>query len=170
MAIPLNDNIATRSNKPADSRVMDFAGGISVPYASIAAAKSAIDPFYRCQYLTVWAQAANGDPLEYWWRVDTTDASLEPKGKESYTLNTDGSLLLLPQYNYEDIVVLPTNNIANLMIGTTSGGGELEPGTAILANTAYKLGGSSLGYLTSATSIFFTGVATGTKILIYKKY
>lgn len=169
MAIPLNDNIATRSNKPSDSRVMDFAGGLSVPFASVAAALSAINSAYRCLYLTIWAKASNGDPLEYWWKNDLTDGSLEPKNKESITLNGDSSLTLLPGYNYQDIIVVPTSTLTNLKIGTTNGGGELEPGTAVTAGATYKLAGS-LGYITSSTSLFFAGILTGTKILIYKKF
>lgn len=169
MAIPLNDNVATRSNKPTDSRFMDFAGGISTPYASIAAAKSAIDPFYRYQYLTIWAKAPNGDPLEYWWRVDTTDASLEPKNKESYTLNSDGALNMIPGYNYTSVVVIPTNNLPNLKIGLTDGGGEIEPGAIVTAGTAYNLTGS-LGLYTINTALFFGNIAAGTKIILYKTF
>lgn len=170
MAIPLNDNIATRSNKPTDSRAMDFAGGVSAPFASIAAAISAINVAYRYQFLSIWAKAANGDSLEYWWRVDTTDASLEPRTKESYTFNSDNSVILSAGYNYGDIIIIPTNNISNLQIGTTPGGSEISPSTAILTtDPPYKIS-STLGYLKANTTIYFTGLVTGTKILIYKAF
>lgn len=166
MSITLNDNISTHAPKPIEARSMDFSGGISVPYATLAAAKAAILSAYRHQYLTVWVIAANGDPLEYWWRADTTDASLEPKNKESFTLNADGSIVLNPPYRYGEIVVLPTNNLANLQIGTTVGGTDMEPGIAVTAGNAYTF--SSVGYINSAKTIYFTGLATGTKILAYK--
>lgn len=168
MSVTLNDNISTHAPKPIEARSMDFSGGISIPYASLAAAKTAIPSAYRHQYLTIWVLATNGDPLEYWWRADTTDASLEPKNKESFTLNTDGSIVLNPPYRYGDIIVIVTNNIATLKIGTTVGGGELEPGAAVTTTTPYTF--SSVGYVGSARTIYFTGVTTGTKILVYKNF
>lgn len=168
MATTLNDNVAVHADKPIDARSMDFAGGISVPFANIAAANAAVNQAFRYQYLTVWILAANGDPIEHWWRADTNDSSLEPKDTESYTFNTDASISLKAGYNYQEFVVLPTTNIANLQIGTTLGGNDLEAGSAVLAGTSYKLG--NLSYPTSTTSIFFTGLSTGTKIRVYKKF
>lgn len=169
MSTPQNDNFQIRAPKPAESKIMDFAGGASTPYANVAAAIAAIASAYRWKYLTVWAFAANGDPLEYWWKNDLLDASLETKSKDSITLTTDGSITLLPGYNYQDIIVLPTSNLTALKIGTSSGAGDLEPGAAVTGGAAYKLA-STLNYIAASTNIFFTGITSSTKILVYKKF
>lgn len=168
MAILFNDNFQTRANKPTDSRYMDYSGGQGIPYASVAAAVSAVLAAYRYQYLTVWALAPNGDPLLYWWRADTTDASLEPKDKESYTLNATGTITMIAPYYVYSISVQPTNNIANLQIGTTIGGTDLEPGTAVNAGTTYTLAYGAR--ILTNTTIFLTGLATGTKVIVDKKF
>lgn len=168
MAIVFNDNLAINAPKEIDARKMNFTGGASVPYASVAAAVAAIPSAYRHLYLTIWALAANGDPLQYWWQADLTDASLVPKNKESYTLNSDGSITFAAPYLFTHLVVLPTNNLTTLKIGTTNGGGEYEPGTAVGAGTSYTL---SLGeYSIAGTTVWFNGLATGTKILAYKHF
>lgn len=168
MAITFNDNFAINAPKPIEAKNMDFAGGQSVPFASTAAAITAILAAYRYQYLTIWALAANSDPLEYWWRADTTDASLEPKSKESYTLNANGSITMIAPYHILSISVQPTNVLSALQIGTTTGGNDLEPGTAVSAGGTYTLSYNSR--ILSNTTIFFTGVATGTKIIVDKKF
>lgn len=167
MAITLNDNVSTHAPKPIDARNMDFSGGSAIPFSSVAAALTAVPSAFRHQYLTLWALAPNGDPLEYWFRQDTQDSSLEPKSKESYTLSTDGTIVLKPPYKYDSIVVLPTVNITTLKIGTSSGAGDLEPGTAVLAGSTYTLGYNQ--YVGANTTIFFTGLTANTKILAYKK-
>lgn len=169
MSSPQNDNFQVRAPKPIESKIMDFAGGASTPYANIAAANAAILSAYRWKYLTIWAFAANGDPLEYWWKNDLLDASLEPKNKDSVTLTTDGSIALLPGYNYQDIIVIPTSGLSALKIGTSSGAGDLEPGAAVTGGASYKLA-STLGYITTSTNIFFSGITSNSKVLIYKKF
>lgn len=168
MSIPYNDNADIRAPKPIDARTMTISGGTAIPYASVAAANAAILLAYRCQYLTVWV-LMNSDPTLYWYRASTADIALEPKEKESYTLSADGSITLNPPYRIEGIVVLPTNNITNLQVGTTSGGIDLEPGSGpITAGSSYTL--NYFPYITTATPIFFTGITTGTKIIVYKKF
>lgn len=168
MAIIFNDNLQINAPKPIDAKNMNFSGGAAIPYASVAAAISAIPSAYRHLYLTVWALAANGDALQYWWQIDLTDASLVPKDKESYTLNSDGSITFAAPYLFTHLVVLPTNNLSALKIGTTNGGGEYEPGAVVNAGTSYTL---SLGqYAISGTTIWFNGLASGTKILAYKHF
>lgn len=167
MPVVINDTISVHAPKPNDFRFMDFQGGISLPFTSSSAAISAVPQAYRYQYLTLWALAANGDPLEYWWRADTTDGSLEPKSKESYTLNTSGSITFNPPYRLEGVVVIPTSSLATLTIGLTNGGGELEPGAAVANGAAYNL---SLGqFVNTPLTLYFGGLASGTKIIFYKK-
>lgn len=168
MPITLNDNAAVHANKPIDSRYMNYLSGSSSPWASAAAAIAGIPSAYRYQFLTVLAQAANGDVLEYWWRVDTTDGSLEPKNKESVTLNANGSITLGAGYYYGSIIVLPTTSITSLQIGSTSGGTDYEAGQNVAGGTAYSLSWNA--FVATNTSIFFTNITTGTKIVSYKTF
>lgn len=52
--------------------------GANVPYASVAAANLAVNVAYRYRGKTVLVDDGSG-AREYWWRVDTQDASLVPK-------------------------------------------------------------------------------------------
>lgn len=167
MAITLNDNISTHAPKPVEARSMDFQSGSAIPFANIAAALTAVIQAFRHQYLTIWALAANGDPLEYWWRTGTSDGALEPKSKESVTLDTDGFITLLSGYKYDTFVVLPTNTLSNLIIGTSNGGTDIEPGAPVSAGVPYVL--SYPKYVTTNTPLYFGGLAAGTKIIAYKK-
>jgi hypothetical protein len=53
MATVINDNFKLQAPKPIESRYAKFAGGISIPYASVAEANSLIPMAYRYQGLTV---------------------------------------------------------------------------------------------------------------------
>lgn len=167
MAITVNDNFQVNSPKGIDAKYSKFSGGTYQPWASSAEAISNIVSAYRYQYLTVLC-LMNGDPIEYWWRIDTTDASLEPKNKESYTLNGTGTITLGAGYLYKTIVVLPTTTISNLQIGTTLGGTDIEPGAAVTGGTAYVLDYPT--YTASSKTLYFTNPTSGTKILLYKTF
>ena len=52
--------------------------GVTTPYASVAAAIAAVNIAYRYRGKTVLIDTGTG-LMEYWWRVDTQDASLVPK-------------------------------------------------------------------------------------------
>lgn len=167
MPITINDNLQTNAPRHIDNKYMTLSGANSIPYANSAAAIAAVNGAYRYQYLTVLC-LMNGDPVEYWWRGGTGDGNLETKSKESYTLNGTGAIALLPNYLYHNIVVLPTNSIANLQIGTTPGGTDIEPGAAVSGGANYTLAYPI--YITSATSLYFSNVTTGTKIVLYKTF
>jgi len=168
MAITFNDNMGINAPKAIDARNMNFTGGASVPYTSVAAANTAVLSAYRHQFLTCWI-TLNGDPILHWWRASTADGSLEPKDKDSWILNADGSIALPVLYRVKAIVVIPSTSITNLQIGTTVGGSDLEPGTgAITSGQSYTLTYSN--YIASATNMYFTGITTGTKILVYKEF
>ena len=167
MAITFNDNLQINAPKPADAKYMNFTGGIAQPWASVAAANAGINAAYRYQYLTIFV-LMNGDPIEFWYRTGTADGNLEPKTKESYTLNANGSITLTANYAYNRIVVLPINNLSNLTIGTTNGGTDIEPGIPVTVGVPYSL--DYPFYYLSNTPIFFGGIASGTKILLYKTF
>lgn len=167
MAIIVNDNFQSNSPKHIDAKYMKFTGGQQQPYASPAEAVSTILSAYRYKYLTVLC-LMNGDPVEYWWQIDTTDASLLPKSKESYNISANGSITPTPGYLYDRIVILPTVNIASLLVGTSNGASDIEPGTAITAGSAYTI--SYPKYINAATSFWFTGVTANTKVLFYKTF
>jgi len=168
MPVNFNDTLNVQAPKPTDARSMDFGEGASIPYASTATAISDILSAYRYQFLTVWCTSAAGVVAEYWWRAGTTDVDLEPKSTESYILNANGSITMIAPYYIIGISVQPTNTLSNLQIGTTSGGNDLEPGSAVAAGTNYTLDYGSR--ILTNTTIYFTGLATGTLILVDKKY
>lgn len=167
MSIILNDSLQINAPKAVDSKYMKFSGGITQPYASNTEVNSTILSAYRYQYLVVLA-FMNGDPVEYWYRGGTADGNLETKSKESYTFNTSASVTLSAGYLYNKIIILPQNNITNLIIGTTNGGNDIEPGTAVNASTVYTL--DYPNYIVTATPIYFGNLSSGTKILLYKTY
>jgi hypothetical protein len=168
MAIDFSDNFLTQANKPTDSRAMDYSSGSSVPYASISAATSEINAAYRYQFMTIWCTSPTGLITEYWWRSGTLDADLEPKTTESYTLNSNGSITMTAPYYIIGVSVQPPTLISNLQIGTTSGGNDLEPGSPVAAGANYTLTWG--GRILTNTTIWFTGIVTGTLILIDKKF
>jgi hypothetical protein len=167
MSIIINDNFQTNAPKHIDAKYMTFISGNCVPWPSSAAAVSGINVSYRFQYLTVLC-IMNGDPVEYWWRTGTADGNIEPKSKESYTLNGTGTITLMNNYFYNTIVILPTNNTTNLQIGTTVGGNDIENGTNINAGDSYTL--NFPFYTAIPTTIYFTNISTGTKVLLYKTF
>jgi hypothetical protein len=167
MSITLNDSLKINAPKHIDAKYMKFSGGITQPYANLAEALVAIPSAYRYQYLTVLC-VINGDPLECWWFGGTADAFLQTKNRDSYILNSNNSVTLLAGYMYTKIVVLPTNNLTNLIIGTTSGGTDIEPGIDVTAGGVYT---SNIGiYAKSNINIFLGGITTGTKVLLYKSF
>jgi len=167
MAITLNDNVQINAPKVLDNKYMKFSGGTTQPWASSAEAVTNILSAYRYQYLTVLC-LMNGDPVEYWWRTGTADGNLETKSKESYTFNSSSSITLTTGYLYDRIIVLPANNLTNLIIGTTNGGNDIEPGTPVTGGDVYTL--SYPQYINASTTLYFGNLATGTKILLYKTF
>jgi hypothetical protein len=167
MSIILNDNIQYNAPKQADAKYMKFSGGIAQPYTSTAEAISTILLAYRYQYLTVLI-LMNGDPVEYWWQGSTADGSLVTKSKESYTFNSTNSIVLTTNYLYHKIAILPANNITGLIIGTSLGGTDIEPGTNLSAGVpqVYSIG----YYILFPTTFYFGNLSTGTKILLYKEF
>jgi hypothetical protein len=166
MAIIFNDNAQINAPKHIDAKYMKFSGGVAQPYASAAEAISTVLAAYRYQYLTVLC-LMNGDAVEYWWQGGTADGNLIPKSKESYNFNTSSSVALINNYTYTRIVILPVNTITNLIIGTTNGGTDIEPGTAVGAGTAYT---ANISIYASASTLYFGGLSSGTKILLYKDF
>lgn len=169
MAITFNDNMGINAPKHIDARSMNFTGGVSAPYTSVAAANAAVLSAYRHQYLTCWV-TLNGDPIEHWWRASTADGSLEPKWKDSWVLNADGSVALPVGYRVKGIVVLPTNTISNLLIGTAPGGSDLEPGSGSITGGTGSYDLAYSRYIVSATNIYFTGITNNTKVLVFKEF
>lgn len=167
MAITFNDNIQINAPKVLDNKYMKFAAGTTQPWANAAEAVTNILSAYRYQYLTVLC-LMNGDPIEYWWRTGTADGNLETKGRESYTFNSSNSITLAQNYLYTHFIVLPTITITNLIIGTTNGGTDLEPGAAVSASTRYVLNYSD--FPVSSTTIYFGNLTSGTKILAFKTF
>lgn len=60
--------------------------GRTIPYVSVAAANTAVVVGYRYRGKTVSIDDGTG-MKEYWWRVDTQDASLVPKNLYEQVLN-----------------------------------------------------------------------------------
>ena len=167
MAITFNDNLQLNAPKCLDAKYMKFSGGLTQPYASAADAYTTIISSYRYNFLTVLA-LMNGDPVEYWWQGGLLDVNLVPKSKESYNINTSGSIALLNNYLYTTIVVIPSGNITNLIIGTTGvGSNDIEPGQAVTAGTNYVISTAIYGL---STTLYFGNTNTNCKILLYKTF
>lgn len=167
MSITINDSLQNNSPKHLDAKYMKFSAGVCQPWASVSEAQSSILLSYRYQFLTILC-LMNSDPVEFWWRAGTADLNLEPKSKESYTLNSSGSVQLTAGYLYNKIVILPTATTTSLLIGTTNGGNDIEPGVNIASGDTYTL--DFPFYTGAATTIYFTNVASGTKILLFKTF
>lgn len=82
------------------------------------------------------------------------------------TLNANGSIAILAGELVSYIVVIPANNLTTFRIGTTVGGGEIEPGVNITAGTVTTWNASR--YFQLAGNLYFTNVAVGTQIIIRK--
>jgi hypothetical protein len=167
MAINFNDNIQVNAPKSADAKYMKFSGGLTQPYSSTADAYSTIISAYRYQFLTVLA-LMNGDPVEYWWQGGLGDNNLVPKNKESWNINSSGDINLLNGYLYTTIVIIPTGNITNLLIGTTgAGSSDIDFGSNITAGVPYIVNISIYG---ASTTLSFSNTNTNCKVLLYKHY
>jgi hypothetical protein len=75
MATVINDNFKLQAPKPIESRYAKFAGGISIPYASVAEANSLIPMAYRYQGLTVLI-LENSKNVEYSYQGGVADINL----------------------------------------------------------------------------------------------
>jgi hypothetical protein len=167
MAITFNDNAQINAPKPIDAKYMKFSAGVAQPYASVAEANATILSVYRFQYLTVLV-LMNGDAVEHWYQGGTADVNLLPKSKESYTISTiSATIPLLNNYLYTKIVILPINTITNLIIGTSIGGGDIEPGVALGVGSTYVADISIFGL---STTLFFGGLSATTKVILYKTF
>lgn len=73
-------NVGFDNNSPQaiDRSYGALSAGRTTPYTSVAAANTAIISAYRHRGKTVLIDTGTG-ANEYWWRVDTQDASLVPK-------------------------------------------------------------------------------------------
>lgn len=73
-------NVGFDNNSPQaiDRAYGALSAGRTVAYASVAAANTAVISAYRHRGKTVLIDTGTG-AYEYWWRVDTQDASLVPK-------------------------------------------------------------------------------------------
>jgi hypothetical protein len=83
MAINLNDNINTISNKPLDNRYSVNMLGATGYYETVAAANLAIPIPQRHRGLTVGIKLTGGLFEEYWYRDGVADINLIPKGSGS---------------------------------------------------------------------------------------
>jgi len=112
MAITLNDNLQINAGKPVDSKYLSSS---NVPYASVAAANSAIPISYRYQGLKV-----NINNVEYWY----------------YTGVTDGDLVALETPESASGITAAENGLTKLGDGKTVVlGGDLTGATTININS-----------------------------------
>ncbi|MDF2191816.1 glycosyl hydrolase family 28-related protein [Paraflavitalea sp. CAU 1676] len=84
----------------------------------------------------------------------------------SVTLNANGSVAIPAGELVSYIVVKTANAATSFKIGTTAGGGEIEPGVNLPAGNA-KTWNPGL-YFSVAGTLYFTNVPVGTEILIKK--
>jgi hypothetical protein len=84
----------------------------------------------------------------------------------SVTLNANGSVTVGAGELVSYIVVKCTNNATGFKIGTTAGGGDIEPGVNITAGSS-KTWNPGL-FFSAAGTLYFTNVPVGTDILIKK--
>lgn len=70
----------------ADRSYGALSAGRTIPYTSVAAANTAVIAAYRYRGKTVSIDTGTG-LREYWWRVDTQDASLVPKNLYEQAIN-----------------------------------------------------------------------------------
>jgi hypothetical protein len=84
----------------------------------------------------------------------------------SITLNSNGSIAIDAGELVSYIIVIPANNLTTFKIGTTVGGGEIEPGVNLTAGTVYTWNPGR--YFQAAGTLYFTNVLTGTQIIVRK--
>lgn len=166
MAITINDNVQLNSPKPLDNKYMKFSGS-AVPYASAAEVNSIILSAYRHRYMTVLVLDSS-ELVEYWYRAGTADGDLESKNKQVSVLNANGSMVLKGGYYLQSIIVVPANNLTTFQIGLTPAGTEIETGADVTAGESYIV--SYPFYSTFDQTIYFTNVASGTKIILRKSF
>ena len=103
MAITLNDNFQNNSPKSIDNKYM--VGGVT-PYASVAAANTAVNSAYRHKGLKVRI-TIGGEEVEYWWKYGITDSDLIPVSLDKFTLGSDGTKVLKIGEFYKRILIKP---------------------------------------------------------------
>jgi hypothetical protein len=99
MSVVIQDNFSLAAAKAVDNRYEKVtSGGVSIPYAKLSEAYTAIPLVYRHIGLTVAIDNGSGGANEYWFKNDTT--TLVPKSgavsdaKNGLTLDTDGKIKL----------------------------------------------------------------------------